>query len=514
MADYSNFFLDPYLQSLEKSETPTLEEDAQEITARKDKSSPCGKSFSMDEIEGLSEGEEKNTVPFGIYDPECNTFGHDIIIDHFQLDMTQPDWKDIVGFELDKEFAGKNQRRFSDFEFENNSQKEAVLKHLLKHAYKLACYQHPPGASNDNCKEKSNLRDLRRLQRTSISKALRDIDSLKDLEYFRKFLSLKVVRDLKENSHVTNTLVAAPLLGDRNFIDQTSLQQVKLRSIRCHFGFPGNDKPLRYFLFLVYHVLNGKFNTTVAYKVLLHVLTGIPKEFIEYQQLKRADFKKTWYAFQEIISSIGKSLDNIDNEIFLVLKTKPTNIHYAISKLEYLIRIKHSGITSKHVRLTAINDELLVKILAFLKIWYPSYRQPILDKFQGSRSLLQSKLYEQRYSAICLIQHLHATIQESPDLQQTVEIPKSEYHYSRSKPTSKQRLSECVPKHLKNKCYKCGGNHKMKFCMNYPNEKIGKIPCNFCSALHISPCISLDSKNFAREGKTVFISQNEKFYNF
>ena len=514
MADYFDFLPGSNIQSLDKSKSPNHVVEAKKMLAKKDSPDPSGKLSFMDDIEDISEGEETNTNPVEISAPESNISGHDIIIDHFQLDMTQQDWKGIVGFELDKDFAGKNHRRFSDFEFENDSQKEAVLKHLLKHAYKLACYQHPPGAFNGNCKEKSNLRDLRRLQRTSISKALRDIDSLKDLEYFRKFLSLKVVRDLKENSHVTNTLVAAPLLGDRNLIDQTTLQQVKLRSSQCHFGFPGNDKPLKYFLFLVYHVINGKFNTTIAYKVLLSVLTGIPKEFIEYQQLKRADFKKTWYAFQEIISSIGKSVDNIDNEILLVLKTKPTNIHYAISKLEYLIRIKHSGTTSTHVRLTAINDELLVKILAFLKIWYPSYSQPILDKFLRSRSLLPSKLYEQRYSAICLIQHLHAVIQENPDVQQIVEIPKSKFHHSRSKPTSKQRLSDFVPRELKSKCYKCAGNHKMKFCMNYPNEKIGKIPCNFCHALHLSPCIALNSKNFTREGNTVFISQNEKFYNF
>ena len=484
------------------------------------------KAFGIAAVAGRNRGKIMNLAERP--DPLAET-----TIAWWRLDFTANTWQNIVGYDLQPNVAAANQRRFASFKFENEIQKESMLKELLEYAYMRACQ--PVGPADGNAQAQADLNALRSAQRTSILNKLETLNPAKHMKHMSENLSRRIKNDLcRENNLATRNLdlVAAPIFGSKSYVEPESLRNISTSISNMPFGSMHNRKPLNHFLNIVAGVVNGTYNAKGAYQVLLHVLTGEPEELVRNHQSDGTDFVHAWSDLQAAFNNFGKTHDGLADKIRTLLRTRPVDVHSTICKLKNLIRNKNLKIDSEAERLIVTNYETTESIFGLLRLWFPSHYIPVKDKFERINNNAKVQGVKPRPAPILLAQLVQEYIRNEPALpQKTAEIhaisevgdlyevsqhelaTEAKEHLAANRKASldvqamqfqrnfqsnaqgqpgQNRLQ--IPDHLRMKCLKCGdASHRMRDCRKYPNERIGTTPCMYCKALHTSECVTLKS---------------------
>ena len=345
------------------------------------------------------------------------------------------------------------------------------------------------------------------------------------------------------NLTATNTshLVVCPELGRQTYPSGELKTTLTKLINNTPFGQSGNHRPLKDYLSILTSVIAGVFDEAGSYDLLLHILTGLPRQYVKHNMERQLSFKVNWTQLQ-LAFSRKESASELLSKLSQVLRTRPNNILQTITQIVHLVLSKNQLNEFESGELKVINNlEIKNCIMVMLTRFYPSWMPIIRRQYDGIVQSCKANNLQMNPPDVVLATLISDTIRNAPPQSgkvmeihesSTAEVKEFETsngflteeelfnltepgeegipedptdveafqtrkpQSSRGRPNqryqnlgSRPRTRFRVPESMRGKCLLCGSqNHVMSQCTCYSNKQLNTRKCNLCECYHVGKC--------------------------
>ena len=359
-------------------------------------------------------------------------------------------------------------------------------------------------------------------------------------EAIEKRVRLEMAKANNITAANTSHFVVCPELGRQTYPSGELKTTLTKLINNTPFGQPGNHRPLKDYLSILTSVIAGVFDQAGAYDLLLHILAGLPRQYVKHNVERGLSFKVNWSQLQLAYSS-KESASELLSKLSQVLRTRPNNMLHAITKIVHLVLSKNQLNEFEPGELKVINNlEIKNCIMVMLTRFYPSWMPIIRRQYDGIVQSCKANNLEMNPPDVVLATLISDTIRNAPpqggkvmeihesatsevkefersngflteeDLFTMTEPeeeseqgeptdveafqtrrppprgrPNQRYPNSGARPRNRFR----VPENMRGRCLLCGSqDHVMSQCNCYSDRQLNTRKCNYCDCYHRGKC--------------------------